>query len=253
MRFASLGSGSRGNAAVVEAGDTRLLVDCGFSLSELERRLAGLGLAAEALDAVLVTHEHGDHLRGVAALARRHRLEVWMTPGTCGGGGCGELPGLRLFNCHDGVFRVGGVAVQPFAVPHDAREPCQFVLCHGRSRLGMLTDAGTVTPHILERLDGCDALVLECNHDPDMLARGPYPPSLQRRVGGAFGHLSNPQAAALLADLDHARLRHLLVAHVSEKNNHPDKARGALLEAVPGIEPRLQLADQDRPGPWMDL
>ena len=253
MRFASLGSGSRGNATLVEAGDTCLLIDCGFPLRELERRLGVLGRTARDLSAIVVTHEHADHVRGVGATVRRHGTRVLSTRGTARAGGLDELPGWQPFDSHAGSLRVGDIEVLPYAVPHDAREPCQFVLASGRWRLGVLTDAGRVTPHIAQTLATVDALLLECNHDPDMLAAGPYPPALRARVGGPLGHLSNGQAAALLAQLDCGRLAHLVAGHLSEKNNRPVLARAALLEAAHTIGDRLAILAQDAPSPWFTL
>jgi phosphoribosyl 1,2-cyclic phosphodiesterase len=253
MRFACLGSGSRGNATLIEAGGTRVLVDCGLSVPVLQRRLALLRVDIQTLDAVLVTHEHGDHVRGVPVLARRLGIPVWMTPGTGKGASCLDLRGLRLFNCHAGPFRIGDLEVEPYAVPHDAREPSQFLFRYLGRCLAALTDSGLITPYILERLRPADALLLEFNHDPKMLANGPYPPSLQRRVGGRYGHLSNLQAAELLGWLDRTRLRHLVAAHLSEKNNHPDKAREAVATVSVDLAERLLVADQDRPGPWLEI
>ena len=253
MRFASLGSGSRGNATLVEAGHTRLLVDCGYGLRELEHRLDALGLCAEALSAVLVTHEHADHVRGVGPLARRYGIPVWTSSGTARAAALGDLPSLQAFASHGGAFRIGEVDVEPFAVPHDAREPCQFVFAAGERRLGVLTDAGRITPHIVASLRGVDALVLECNHDSDMLARGPYPPALRARVGGPLGHLSNAQAADLLQHVDHARLAHLVAGHLSEKNNHPELAAVALLAVSPALEARLSVLRQDSVSGWFQL
>jgi phosphoribosyl 1,2-cyclic phosphodiesterase len=253
VRFASLGSGSRGNATLVEGTDTRLLLDCGFAAREVEARLDQLGVAPDTLDAILVTHEHQDHIKGVGALARRYRLPVWMTPGTHRQGRFGELPELHLIAAHQGGFRIGGVELTPFPIPHDAREPVQFLFAEKRRILGALTDAGSFTPHILEILQECDALLLECNHDPDMLARGPYPPYLQRRVGGGYGHLSNRQAGALLGQLDHGRLQHLVAAHLSEKNNTPELARDALLAVSSALEGCLSLTSQERVSGWFEL
>jgi phosphoribosyl 1,2-cyclic phosphodiesterase len=253
MRFASLGSGSRGNATLVEAGRTRLLVDCGYALREVEHRLGALGLSTEALDAILVTHEHADHVRGVGPVARRCGIPVWTSAGTARASALGDLPCLQLFASHAGAFRIGDIEVAPFAVPHDAREPCQFVFAaHGR-RLGMLTDAGHITPHIVDSLCGVDALLLECNHDGDMLARGPYPPPLRARVGGHLGHLSNAQAARLLQRIDHGRLSHLVAGHLSEKNNHPDLAAAALLAVSVRLAPRLSILCQDSVSRWFAL
>jgi phosphoribosyl 1,2-cyclic phosphodiesterase len=253
MRFASLGSGSRGNATLIEAGGTRVLLDCGFSVKELVRRLEMLGVEAGSLDAVLVTHEHGDHLRGVGALARRYRLPVWMTDGTFRQGRLGELPERRRFSSHQPPFAIGDLEVSPFPIPHDAREPAQFVFGHAGQRLGILTDAGAVTPHVAETLQACDALMLECNHDVEMLANGPYPPALQARVGGRLGHLSNHQAAALLGQLEQGRLHHLVAAHLSEKNNTPEHVRAALLAAAPTLEKRLTVCLQDEVSGWFEL
>jgi len=253
MRFASLGSGSRGNATLIEAGGTRVLLDCGFSVKELGRRLQALGVDADSLDAVLVTHEHGDHTKGVGALARRYKLPVWMTDGTLRKGRFGELPERRRFSSHQEPFTIGDLEVTPYPVPHDAREPAQFVFGYAGLRLGVLTDAGTITPYATETLQQCDALMLECNHDTEMLANGPYPPPLQARVGGRLGHLNNRQAAQLLQQIDHERLRHLVAAHLSEQNNTPDLAREALLAAAPALEGCLSICAQDEASRWFEL
>jgi phosphoribosyl 1,2-cyclic phosphodiesterase len=198
MRFASLGSGSRGNATLIESGSTLVMVDCGFSRRETERRLARLGRSAAQLAALLVTHEHGDHIRGVCALARQYDLPVWLSAGTRLMLREDSPPGIHCIDAQAGI-RLGDLEVLPFTVPHDAREPCQFVFADGNHRFGLLTDTGRITAHIRDCLDGCDALMLECNHDPAMLAGGPYSASLKARVGGPLGHLSNAQAAGLLA------------------------------------------------------
>ncbi|MDH3831872.1 MAG: MBL fold metallo-hydrolase [Gammaproteobacteria bacterium] len=252
MRFASLGSGSKGNAMLVEAGDTRVLVDCGFSCTETEKRLARLGLEADALDAILVTHEHSDHISGVARLSRRYGLPVWMTAGTEAAHKGGELSRWHCINSHQ-QFVVGDLQVQPFPVPHDAREPCQFVFSDGKRRLGLLTDVGSITPHMVDALDGLDALVLECNHDPSMLAAGPYPPSLKQRVGGPYGHLSNQQAAELLEKINTSSLQHLVAAHISEKNNLPQLAFDCLTTAVANNMGAIIVANQPDGMPWLGI
>lgn len=252
MRFASLGSGSKGNATVVEAGATRVLVDCGFSCAEAEKRLARLSLSPADLDAILVTHEHSDHIAGVARLSRRHGLSVWMTAGTEAEHRGGELAGYRCINSHS-AFRIGALEVQPFPVPHDAREPCQFVFSDGRSRLGLLTDIGSATLHCLQALDNLDALILECNHDPGLLASGPYPPSLKQRVGGPYGHLSNQQAADIIKNINTDRLQHLVAAHISEKNNRPELALGCLADVVGESHFGILAADQPSGMPWIDI
>lgn len=253
MRFASLGSGSRGNATLIEVGQTRLLLDNGFAARETELRLAALDVLPDTIDAILVTHEHQDHIRGVGAFSRRYSLPVYMTHGTCRQDRCGELQDLRLIHGHQPAFSIGDIEVQPFTVPHDASEPVQYVFRSKSATLGILTDTGMATPHILEMLNGCDALFLECNHDVGMLANGPYPPALQRRVGGLHGHLSNDQAAEILAALDHGRLQHLVAAHLSEKNNSPERVRDTLLEAAPDVADRLVFTHQDRGTGWFDL
>jgi phosphoribosyl 1,2-cyclic phosphodiesterase len=252
MRFALLGSGSKGNATLVEKGSTHLLIDNGFSLRELERRLGRIGREAGDLSAILVTHEHSDHISGVGALARKYRIPVWMTPGTWKRQRTGEVPKISLFNCHQD-FIINDIQVHPFPVPHDAREPAQFVFSDGAKRLGILTDSGTVTPHIEAQLDGCDALILECNHDDEMLRTGPYPMVLKMRVGGDLGHLSNDQAEAVLNDIDSSRLQHLIAAHLSEKNNLPALACEALSRGL-GCETHwIALADQDDGLDWREI
>jgi len=252
MRFASLGSGSRGNATLVEVGGTRLLVDCGFSCAETEKRLARLSLHPQQVDAILVTHEHSDHISGVARFSRRFGIPVWMTAGTEAVHQGGELASFHCINSHE-PFQIGDCLVEPFPVPHDAREPCQFVFSDGDVRLGLLTDVGSITLHITRALNRLDGLILECNHDPDLLAAGPYPPSLQQRVGGRFGHLSNQQAADLLRQIDVSRLQHLVAAHLSEKNNRTELARTALSAAVHCQPEEITVAGQATGLDWRDI
>lgn len=254
MRFALLGSGSKGNATLIEQGDTRLLVDCGFTLRETEHRLGRLGCAPEQLSGILLTHEHQDHLGGVGPLARKYGIPVWLSAGTARAGAkrLGVLPRVCLLNCHVD-FVVQDLNIHPFPVPHDASEPCQFVFSDGRHRLGLLTDTGRATAHIARQLDACDALILECNHDEQMLSSGPYPPSLQARVGGGMGHLSNRQAAALLAELEVSSLQHLVAAHLSEQNNRPELASAALGDALGCAPDWIALADQPHGLDWREI
>lgn len=253
MRFASLGSGSRGNALLVEAGNTRLLIDAGFGPRELSRRLERLGVRSRDIDAVVVTHEHSDHIGGVFACARRFDWSVLLTHGTLAGSGHdGADVRVTIIDSHQSLA-VGDLSVHPFPVPHDAREPVQFVLGDGVRRLGVLTDAGHVTPHMVAMLDRCDALVLECNHDAGLLARGRYPAALKRRIGGPWGHLDNAAAASLLSQVGSSRLHHVVAAHLSEENNTPALAQVALSAVLGCAQEWIGIATQDRGCAWRQV
>lgn len=253
IRFASLGSGSSGNALLVESGATRLLVDCGFGLRETTARLNRLGLEPANLTGVLVTHEHADHIGGVFRLARRHKLPVWLTYGTLMASASGaEHADCRVIDSHD-PLAIGDLEVFPYPVPHDAREPVQYVLSDGDLRLGVLTDAGEVTAHMRAMLSGCDGLVIECNHDARMLANSTYPPVLKRRIAGRYGHLENQEAAELLASIDLSRLQHLVAAHLSEQNNLPELAVRAVAGAMNCGEGWVGVADQETGFAWRQL
>lgn len=251
MRFASLGSGSRGNGTLLENKNTCLLVDCGFTVKETERRMRRLGRSPEDLSAILVTHEHSDHIKGVLPLARKYGVPVFASHGTAQYDTMVSLPGFREVNTH-AVFSVGDITVTPVAVPHDAREPCQYVFADGERRLGLLTDLGSITPFVCEQYSRCDALILEFNHDCDLLARGPYPPMLKNRVGGDWGHLSNEQAADLLANVERERLQHIVMAHISEKNNTVALAEAALRQAVASLDAAIS-ADQEAGFDWLTV
>ncbi len=253
MRFISLGSGSRGNATLIESAAVRVLVDCGFGIREMERRLGLAGVDPASVEALLITHEHGDHLRGAIPFARRHGARLLGSNGTFRGIDIDSRVRFEAINPHADGIPLADITVHPIPVPHDSREPVQYLFAADGKRFGMLTDAGSITPHAVERLRGCDALMLECNHDPDMLRDGPYPWSLKRRVAGDHGHLSNRQAAQLLAGLDTARLRWLAAAHLSEKNNRPELALRALLEVDHGLEERIRILSQDRISDWCEV
>lgn len=227
IRLASLGSGSKGNGTLVESNSTCLLVDCGFSVRDTEARLARLGRSPADLAAILVTHEHSDHGRGVVPLARKHGIPVVLTAGTARALDPTGLGEVRVIGA-EAPFALGDFTVTPVAVPHDAREPVQFLFARGRRRLGVLTDLGCITPHVAASFGECDGLLLEANHDLDMLARGPYPPALKRRVGGDWGHLNNGQCAELLARIERRRLQVLVLGHISQHNN----TVGLVAEAV---------------------
>jgi phosphoribosyl 1,2-cyclic phosphodiesterase len=254
MRFASLGSGSEGNGLVVEAGTTRVLVDCGFGVRDTVARLARLGLAPGDLTAILVTHEHSDHIGGVPAFAARYAIPVWATFGTLASV-AERFEGMTHvygFDSHE-RFAIGALEIVPIPVPHDAREPVQYVIGDGARRIGILTDLGVSTLHVESCLTGCDALVLECNHDPDMLENGSYSRPLKTRIASRLGHLDNGTAAALLGRLDNSKLVHLFAAHLSRENNTRQLARAALANALGCAQEWIGIAEQQDGFGWRDL
>lgn len=255
LRFKSLGSGSTGNATLVEATGlrpTRLLVDCGLGTRQLSVRLAQAGLADGDIDAIFITHEHSDHIGCARQFARRHRVPVWMSRGTQEGIGLPDFDGL-LHTARDGeAIDLGELQLMPFTVPHDAREPLQLTCTDGASKLGLLTDLGHATAHLLTHLAHCDALLLECNHDSELLAQSTYPPFLKRRVGGMYGHLSNAAAGEIARSVAHGGLRQLVAAHLSQQNNRPELARQAMLEAL-GNATEIMVADAGAGTHWLNV
>lgn len=253
MRFSSLGSGSKGNGLLVEAGETTILLDCGFGLTECRNRLARLGKSPESLSAIVVTHEHADHMGGVARLAKRYAIPVYLTYGSYSAA-ASQFEGCSVnWIMSDSPVAVNDLQLLPYAVPHDAREPVQFVFSDGSFRLGVLTDTGSITAHICEHLTACDALVLECNHDLEMLWAGRYPVSLKRRVSGAHGHLDNQTAASLLQRIDSSRLQHVVAAHLSQENNRRELAVMALATALGCAEEWIGVAEQEEGLGWREL
>jgi phosphoribosyl 1,2-cyclic phosphodiesterase len=250
LKFTSLGSGSRGNASLVEFGSTLLMIDCGLPCKVVEERLQAVDRRPRDVTAILVTHEHTDHAQGVATFSKRHNTPVWTTYGTSSA--LPTITHIHHLSCHR-ELTIGGIGVQPYPVPHDAREPCQFTFTAAGRRLGMLTDAGHITPHMYERLGACDALALECNHDLDSLQRGPYPDALKARVASRFGHLNNDQTTQLLARLDSTRVQWVMGLHLSERNNSPEQVRAALKPALEKARYPLHLATQDAPTAWLSL
>jgi phosphoribosyl 1,2-cyclic phosphodiesterase len=252
MRFTSLGSGSSGNALVVESGTTRVMMDCGFTIADTKMRLERSGLAPSSLAGIVVTHEHDDHMGGVARFARRYAIPVYLTRGSAQ-----WLPPdfpavlVRLIDSHT-PFAVDGLQVDPFPVPHDAREPVQYVFSDGDARLGVATDLGCITQHVVEKLSGCTALVVETNHDIDMLMGGPYPVSLKHRVSGRFGHLDNQGARHLVEALERSALRHLIAAHLSRQNNTRELAVAALAEGAGCEKEWIGVATQEDGFGWRD-
>ncbi len=251
LHFSSLGSGSKGNATLVKSANSLLMIDCGFTIKETIRRLAVLGHQPDDITAILVTHEHSDHIKGVGPFARKFNLPVYLTHGSKQYDGVSKLSSANIINCHK-AFEIDDIEIMPVAVPHDAREPCQFVFKSANKTLGILTDVGNITPFVIDRYKQCDALMLECNHDPKMLSMGPYPPSLKLRVGGQWGHLSNHQAANLLRNIEHQRIQHLVISHISEKNNTEKLAKEAICE-VYGNNRSIILADQEEGVNWLEV
>jgi len=217
-------------------------------------RLAALRQEPAELSAIIITHEHVDHIRGVGALARRYDIPVYLTRGTLAAAqaALGALDAVHTV-LPGQAFGIGDLHVQPFAVPHDAREPCQYVFGDGAARVGVLTDTGSITPHILDHLSGCDALLLECNHDRDLLRDGDYPAFLKDRVGSDYGHLANDTAADLLGRLDTSRLQHIVAAHLSQKNNTAELARDALSAALDCEPEWIGVAAQEKVYGWYNV
>jgi phosphoribosyl 1,2-cyclic phosphodiesterase len=255
LRFKSLGSGSSGNATVVQARSgtqtSHLLVDCGLGIRELDRRLGQAGMLAEQIDAIFVTHEHGDHIGCAHQLALRERIPVWMSRGTYAAIGEPDFEGLLHIACDAAAIEIGALQARPFTVPHDAREPLQLTCSDGDMRLGVLTDLGHVTAHVMAELAGCTTVLLECNHDPELLAASSYPPFLKRRVGGAYGHLANGAAAEVAQALISSGLRQVIAAHLSEQNNRPELAQHALARALGCQMADVQVADGRTGSTWI--
>lgn len=248
LRFKNLGSGSSGNATLVQASGLRtkhLLVDCGLGLQQLSSRLAQAQLNEQALDAIFITHEHSDHIGCARQLALQHRVPVWMSRGTYEAVGSPDFDGLLRLTADGQSIDLGELQITPFTVPHDAREPLQLTCSDGQFKLGVLTDLGHATKHVLAHLAGCHALLLECNHDPDLLATSTYPAFLKKRVGGLYGHLSNEAAADIARAIAHPGLVKVVAAHLSAQNNRPALALSALTAAGTPLwgGPELLVAD----------
>lgn len=252
MRVASLGSGSSGNSLLVQVAGTTVLVDCGFTMKEAIARMFALGITPGEIDAVLISHEHGDHMKGVGPLSRKFGLTVWCTHGTYHKARDNRFSSVRLFHAHE-PFVVGEISVDPFPTPHDAAESCQFVFEAGSARFANVTDLGACTAHVKEKLKGIHGLVIECNYDNQMLANGPYPPSLQARIRSKYGHLGNDQAATLLAQLDHKELQCILLGHLSEQNNSDAIALSTICDALAERHERVTVLAQHCASDWFEI
>lgn len=250
MRFASLGSGSQGNATLIGSEQGYILLDCGFSRRVLMQRLDILGVSAHEIKAVLVTHEHLDHVKGVRAVAENLSAPIYSSFGTARKMDWLEHP---LWNClyNEQMVNIAGIDIQPFLVPHDAQEPFQYVFKSQGKKLGILSDLGFITPYLVEAFKQCDGLQIEANHDPEMLRKGPYPVSLQKRVAGNYGHLSNEQCAQFIKHIYWSGLKSVSLGHISEKNNSQQLVKDVIFNAIPSLEP--QILTQSQPSDWQIL
>lgn len=246
--LASLGSGSRGNGTLVRFGRTLFLIDCGFTVKQAEARLARLGVRPGDITAILVTHEHADHAFGVAALSHKYAIPVYASYGTLS-----NRQYSLVGNAFDGdvPFTLGDVHINPVRVPHDAREPTQFVLSQSAVRIGVLSDLGCVTPHVVEQFGGLDLFMLEANHDVVSLESGRYPPVLKRRIRSDLGHLSNGQSAELLGEVAHDDL-HVVIGHVSDENNGAEFLDGSFAPLREQVK-SFRIATQSTGMPWIVL
>ena len=256
MRFKSLGSGSSGNATLVQVNGpncSNVLIDCGLGLRQLVQRLGNSGVLPDQLDAIFITHEHGDHTGCVQALSSQYNIPVWMSAGTAAAMGFVNTAGLLRIAVDGGVIEIKSLQLSPFTVPHDAREPLQLTCTDGAGKLGVLTDLGHATTHVLEHLQGCHALLLECNHDADLLAASIYPAFLKQRIGGHHGHLANAQAASIAGAVLHSGLKHVVAAHLSQQNNLPELVRNSMSTALLCGVDDIIIATQDTGCPWLDV
>ena len=252
LKVASLGSGSKGNATLIATDKATVMVDCGFTLKETLKRLERLEVSAHDIDAVLVTHEHQDHISGVGPLSRKFNIPVWSTRGSLLSGKCGKLTQYSIIEGFE-AFQIGDLDILPISVPHDAREPCQYLFKASQKRLAILTDLGSYTPEIIDTLKSCHGILLECNHDEEMLWNGPYPYSLKQRVGGPLGHMSNKQAIKLLQSIISDELELLIASHISEQNNCQDLVQKSVAEAISWPQDNVIIAGQDEGFGWYSI
>ena len=260
MKFCVLGSGSRGNATYLESGETRILIDAGMSGVELQKRLAGIGVDISSIDAILVTHEHNDHVHGVGVLSRRFKTPVHANPATFSAASK-TVRKLYLYNEFEtGVsFQIRNIEIHPFAISHDAQDPVGFRISDGSVSFGYCTDTGKVSQLIRHRLASCKGLVLESNHDIEMLQKGSYPPYLKQRIRSNQGHLDNEVASLFLKELLHEKLEHVVLAHLSEENNDPEIAYDTATAALGNnsnskdMEIRISVANQNCAGELISL
>ena len=248
-----LASGSRGNSLFVSCGDSALLVDAGLSGVEIQRRLAAVDINPETLTGIVITHEHSDHVRGAGILSRRFNIPVYISEKTyqaCSG--LGKIADLQYFTCGTS-FEIDQIKIHPFSTSHDATDPAGLTMEYNDMKIGIATDLGIVTHLVIEYLKESDLLYLESNHDPRMLMNGPYPWHLKQRIKSRTGHLSNQDAVDLVNQLKVSRLKHVILAHLSEENNHPDLAGGTMAEGLNGAKISIHVAGPDKPGKMIRL
>ncbi len=246
LQVCVLASGSKGNAVYVSDGSTRLLVDAGLSGIEIQRRLETHQLNGPSLDAIVVSHEHSDHIRGVGILARRFNLPVYLTRAThqAAQSQLGAIETLRYIESGND-FQIKTLCIHPFATSHDAADSIGFTITGNGAKVGIATDLGIATGVIKQHLKGSDILVIEANHDPVMLEYGPYPWPLKQRIKSRSGHLANADTQNLLHELQHDKLKHIILAHLSETNNTPEKALETVKPALTRCKPEIHVALQD--------
>lgn len=252
VSFVSLGSGSNGNSTLVRVDDTLVLVDAGFSAKSIAERLNRAGVDVNDISAIVVSHEHSDHVKGVGVLSRKYKLPVWLTRGTYRPLKDRALSSVEFIHPH-GSFRIGDAKITPFPVPHDAAEPCQYIIGDGDKKIAIATDMGFATPYVRQLLSGVDALLLEANYDFNMLQSGPYPYALQNRIDGRFGHLSNDQSAHLAADLEHPGLQQLFLGHLSENNNTPRSALESVANRLRNGDENLSVLRRAALNDWFSI
>jgi phosphoribosyl 1,2-cyclic phosphodiesterase len=254
MQFSILGSGSKGNAVYIESKETGVLIDAGFSGKQLSTRMAAIGKDIVNVNGVLLTHEHNDHITGAGVVSRRMRIPVFANAGTFEGAApkLGKLHQKREFTTGEEVT-FQDLQIRSFRTLHDTNDPVGFVISDGRHSIGYCTDTGKVTHLMAARLLKCNALILEFNHDLEMLKNGPYPLALQQRVRSSHGHLANVDAADFLKQLLSDRLQYVILAHLSETNNLPEIAHRAALKAAQSSQCKLVIASQNTPTAVIEL
>ena len=260
MKFSVLGSGSKGNATYLETAGTAILIDAGMSGIELQRRLNAIGVELSSLHAIFLTHEHNDHIHGAGVLSRRVKIPVYANPATlsAANNALNKLAAYKEFDTGS-TFHFRNLEIHPFSISHDAADPVGFRISDAKNSFGYCTDTGRVSQLMKQRLSACQALVIESNHDAEMLKNGSYPPYLKQRIRSSQGHLENGEAAAFMKDLLHNGLEHVVLAHLSEENNDPEIAYQVMAAALGrdldklDANVRISVAEQYRAGELIEL